>query len=208
VLTTDTETPVVSKTTVSADLLEALEILTELGVDTVSKDVGVLAIDDIALSVDEPCRDLVLGGVLEDGDDSLELFGGELTSALVQIDIGLLADQVRVSATDTLDLGQGVHNLLLSVNIGVEKTENELEVRLLSRDERHDGQLWRSSCSESIVGVSPLYPPIQMGQPSYLIDYRSRHQEVNLHHRLNFRIWMGLKLTKVDGPVPHLFFIF
>jgi hypothetical protein len=124
VLTTDTETPVVSETTVSADLLEALKILTELGVDTVGENVGVLAIDDIALSVDEPCRDLVLGGVLEDGDDSLELFGGELTSALVQIDIGLLADQVRVSAADTLDLGQGVHNLLLSVNIGVEKTEN------------------------------------------------------------------------------------
>ncbi|KAI6766485.1 hypothetical protein HG531_011707 [Fusarium graminearum] len=125
VLTTDTETPVVSETTVSADLLEALKILTELGVDTVSKDVRVLAIDDIALSVDEPCRDLVLGGVLEDGDDSLKLFGGELTSAIMLlIDIGLLADQVRVSATDTLDLGQGVHNLLLSVNIGVEKTEN------------------------------------------------------------------------------------
>jgi hypothetical protein len=141
VLTTDTETPVVSETTVSADLLEALEILTELGVDTVGEDVGVLAIDDIALSVDEPGRDLVLGGVLEDGDDSLELFGGELTSALVQIDISLLADQVRVSATDTLDLGQGVHDLLLSVNIGVEETENELEVRLLSRHERHDGQL-------------------------------------------------------------------
>jgi len=125
---------------------------------------------------------------------------------LVQIDIGLLADQVGVSATDTLDLGQGVHNLLLSVNIGVEKTENlsivnicfsgvsflmidfdahnaeqdgtsaferngvefdidemmlermtyELEVRLLSRDERHDGQLWRSSCSVdrcSMIGI-------------------------------------------------------
>jgi hypothetical protein len=43
---------------------------------------------------------------------------------LVQIDISLLADQVRVSATDTLDLGQGVHDLLLSVNIGVEETEN------------------------------------------------------------------------------------
>lgn len=71
-----------SETTVSANLLEALEILTELGVDTVGEDVGVLAIDDIALSVDEPCRDLVLGGVLEDGDDTLELFGGELTSAV------------------------------------------------------------------------------------------------------------------------------
>lgn len=43
---------------------------------------GVLAIDDIALSVDEPRRDLVLGGVLEDGDNSLELFRGELTSAM------------------------------------------------------------------------------------------------------------------------------
>jgi hypothetical protein len=33
---------------------------------------------------------------------------------LAEIDIGLLADQVGVSATDTLDLGHGVHDLLLS----------------------------------------------------------------------------------------------
>jgi hypothetical protein len=82
VLTTDTETPVVSETAVGADLLEALEILTELGVDTVGKNVRVLAIDDIALSIDEPRGDLVLGRVLEDSDDSLELFRGELTSAM------------------------------------------------------------------------------------------------------------------------------
>ena len=36
---------------------------------------------------------------------------------LVEIDIGLLADQVAVSATDTLDLGQGVHDLLLAINL-------------------------------------------------------------------------------------------
>ena len=53
-LTTDTETPVVTETTVSADLLQALEIITELGVDTVSKDLGVLAIDNVALTVEEP----------------------------------------------------------------------------------------------------------------------------------------------------------
>lgn len=47
---------------------------------------------------------------------------------LVQIDIGLLADQVGVSATDTLDLGQGVHDLLLTVDIGVEKTQNLFRV--------------------------------------------------------------------------------
>jgi hypothetical protein len=43
---------------------------------------------------------------------------------LVQVNIGLLADQVGVSATDTLDLGQGVHNLLLSINVGVKKTQD------------------------------------------------------------------------------------
>lgn len=46
---------------------------------------------------------------------------------LVQIDIGLFANQVGVAATDTLDSGQGVHNLLLAIDVGVEETENELD---------------------------------------------------------------------------------
>jgi hypothetical protein len=82
VLTTDTQTPVVTQTTVGADLLQALEILTQLAVQTVGQNLGVLAVDDVALSVEEPGGDLVLGGVLEDGDDTLEFFGGELTSAV------------------------------------------------------------------------------------------------------------------------------
>lgn len=36
---------------------------------------------------------------------------------LVEIDIGLLADQIAVSATDTLDLSQGVHDLLLAIDL-------------------------------------------------------------------------------------------
>lgn len=58
-LTTDAESPVVAETTVSADLLEALQIVTELAVDVVGEDLSVLAIDDIALSVEEPGRDFV-----------------------------------------------------------------------------------------------------------------------------------------------------
>jgi len=61
-------------------------------------------------------RDLVGGGVLHDGDDTLKLLRGELTGTLAQVDIGLLADEVGVAATDTLDLGQGVNDLLLAVN--------------------------------------------------------------------------------------------
>lgn len=55
---------------------------------------------------------------------------------LGEVDIGLLADQVGVTATDTLDLGQRVHDLLLAVNIGVEQTQDELEVRLIAGHER------------------------------------------------------------------------
>ena len=103
-----------TETTVGADLLQALEIITELGVDTVGEDLVVLAIDNVALPVEEPllpgCQhlarvreddgretypgDLVGGGVLDDGDQALKLLRGELTGALVQVDIGLLAHKV------------------------------------------------------------------------------------------------------------------
>lgn len=49
---------------------------------------------------------------------------------LVQVDIGLLADQVGVTTADTLDLGQGVHDLLLAVNVGVEQTQDLSRLQL------------------------------------------------------------------------------
>ena len=112
VLSADAEAPVVAETTVGTDLLQALKIITELGVDTVGEDLGVLAVDNVALTVEEPlyhCQtnppgklygaatyagNLVGGRVLDDGDETLKLLGGELTGALVQVDIGLLAHEV------------------------------------------------------------------------------------------------------------------
>ena len=43
----------------SADLLQALQIVTKLAVNTVGEDLGVLAIDNIALPVEEPGWDFV-----------------------------------------------------------------------------------------------------------------------------------------------------
>jgi hypothetical protein len=87
VLTTDTEAPVVTKTTVGADLLEALEILTQLGVDAVGQHLRVLAVHDVAPAVKEPGRDLVGRGVLDDGDNALKLLRGELTSTVVRVSV-------------------------------------------------------------------------------------------------------------------------
>jgi hypothetical protein len=71
----------VTKTTMSADLLQAFQIIAELGIDTVGEDLRVLAIDDIALTIEEPGRDLVLSGVLDNGDDTFEFFGGKFTGS-------------------------------------------------------------------------------------------------------------------------------
>ena len=54
VLAADAEAPVVTQTAVSADLLQTLKVITELGVDTVGQNLRVLAINNIALTVEKP----------------------------------------------------------------------------------------------------------------------------------------------------------
>ena len=41
---------------------------------------------------------------------------------LAEVNVGLLADDVGIAATNTLDLRQGVLNLALAINVRVEQT--------------------------------------------------------------------------------------
>lgn len=123
VLTSDLKTPEVSDTSVSSDLLQSLQVISQLGFQVVGQNVVVLTVNVVLLSVQKPGWDLVLGWVLHDGDNSLQLFLGQFTGTLVQVDISLLANQVRVSSTDTSDLGQSVHNLDSTIDVGVQQTE-------------------------------------------------------------------------------------
>ncbi len=72
-LTSDTDTPVVTKTTVTSDSLQALDILTELVVQAVRGDLAVLAVLVVLLSVQEPVGDLVLTWVGNNGHNSVDL---------------------------------------------------------------------------------------------------------------------------------------
>ena len=94
-----------------------------------------LAVNDILLSVKEPSGNLVLSGVLENSDDTFQFFTREFTSSLGKINIGLLTGNVGETTTNTLDGSQGNLNLDTTVNVGVEKTKNVLEVVLLGNDE-------------------------------------------------------------------------
>jgi hypothetical protein len=121
-LATDTQAPVVSETTVGPDLLQALKVVTHLRVNGIGQDLGVLSVDDILLPVQEPSGDLELSGVLHDSHNALKLIRVEVTgtnvcwniisviitlcSPLLEVNIGLLADDVGVSSTNTANLSQ------------------------------------------------------------------------------------------------------
>jgi hypothetical protein len=99
VLTTDTKAPEVTETTVGTDLLETLKIVTHLRVDTVGENLARLAVDNIPLPVQEPCRDLELSRVLDDGNKTLKLVRVELTSPTFKVQyVNNLATLVRHTA--------------------------------------------------------------------------------------------------------------
>lgn len=80
-LTTGTEVPVVTETTVSTDLLETLKVVTDLTLDVVREHLRVLTSSKVLLSVKEPLWDLELLGRLQDVHNALKLVRVELTSA-------------------------------------------------------------------------------------------------------------------------------
>lgn len=63
----------------SPDLLEPLNVLTQLGVDLVGGDLHVVAVLEVLLPVEEPVGHLEGLGVLHDGDDLLQLVLVQLT---------------------------------------------------------------------------------------------------------------------------------
>jgi hypothetical protein len=52
----------------------------------------------------------------------IRFYGQPWSPPLVQVDISFLAHQVGVAPPNALDLGQGVHDLLFPVDIGVKET--------------------------------------------------------------------------------------
>lgn len=82
VLSTHPQAPVVPQTTMRTDLLQPLQVVAKLAVHAVGQDLRVLAVHDVALTIEEPGGDLVLSRVLNDGHDSLEFFGSELAGAV------------------------------------------------------------------------------------------------------------------------------
>ena len=144
VLSSGSEAPIMTKTTMSSDLLQTFQILSYLVVQDVGHDLVGLAIFVVPLPVKEPIGDLVLARILiniykkkfksliskylHDSNDLFNILLGQFSCSLGKRNISLLKDNVGVSPTNTLDRGQSEHDISFSINVGVKNTKNVLEV--------------------------------------------------------------------------------
>ena len=70
-----------SQTSVSSDLLESLQVLSELSVNTVGDELRPVAFTDISLSVEEPLGDVVVSGLGKNIVDLINVLFFQLTSS-------------------------------------------------------------------------------------------------------------------------------
>ncbi|GET93161.1 40S ribosomal protein S18, putative [Leishmania tarentolae] len=145
VLAAHAEAVGVAHTTVRAHLLQALKVIAQAGVHHRAGQVLRLAGLGVALTVQEPVRDLELRGVGDDLGDLLQFLRGQSAGAALHVDPGLLAHQVRKADTNTLHHAQRKRHLALALHIRVEQTHDVLEM-VRDKRERH---FWI---------LSPLFP--------------------------------------------------
>ena len=117
-----------SETSVLSDLLHALDVFSDLGFKQVGGSVEVIAVSVVVASVDEPLGDAEGNGV---GDDLLDLLPDlltDLTGSGVEVDLGYLADEVGESRSDSSDRGYRVGDFALSLKVGVQDSDDVLEL--------------------------------------------------------------------------------
>lgn len=114
-----------------ANLFHAFQIVTQFGGNVLRKGLTVLARLEILLTIQEPNRNLELTRILNDSDKLFNLIGGKFTSALVDIDFRLFANQVGKASADTGNFGHTKDDIALSLYVGIENTQNVLKFRSL-----------------------------------------------------------------------------
>ena len=156
-----------SQTTMGGDLLQSLQVFTQLAVKPVGHHLSGRALMHVLPAVEDPAGDAIAFRVLDDSDDLLDLCFRQLACPLVQVDTCSLQHEAREPQTAALDSPKRKGTLASSVDVGVEDTQDELEVFGLCDDQRalrrsyHRPQeinMAIRSCSLSLVGSHRLSP--------------------------------------------------
>jgi len=181
----------VPESPVVLDLLEALKVVTHLLVDLVGGELGGLAVLEVLSPVEHPGGDLELVGDLDHSHQVVHLLLRELAGTLVHVDVSLLADDVGETATDTLDRGHGVHDLLLPIDVRTQDTQDVLEVSTVLDGKRLHGRASgmkeRSSCHKAqSMCTSPPQTPTSLETTTQHRSHADRGSEFT--HETSFDI--------------------
>lgn len=137
-LAPDSETPFMSETSVGLDLVQSFDVLSELSLEDVGSHLQVLSFFVISEPVEEPPRDSVSFGVVNDVSDGVALLLGELTCSEPGVNSEDLADQESESSAHTSDCLEGEGYGSFTIDVSVEDTVDMLEVILsVFNDQRH-----------------------------------------------------------------------
>jgi len=128
VLSTDTDSPPVTKTTVSTNLLHTFNIITKLSIKVLSKHLRVFTSLEILLPVQEPQRNFELTGVLDNCYKLFNFISSKFSGTFVDINFGLLANDVSETTSETLNFCKSENNVSLALNVSVEDTQDVLEL--------------------------------------------------------------------------------
>ncbi|MDD2840529.1 MAG: hypothetical protein PHY80_05445 [Rickettsiales bacterium] len=129
-LTSDLESPFVSDTLVTSDLVQSFDVFSEFGFENVGSDLKVLSFLVIFLSVEEPSWDTVSFWIVDDVGNTITLGFGQLSGSESWIDSENFADKESKSSSNTFNFIKSIRNGSFTINIGVEDTMNVLEVSI------------------------------------------------------------------------------
>ena len=152
-LALDLEAEVVAETSVLADLLHALEIFSESGVNHVGDQLAPGAVSDASLSVQKPLWNAVFDGLGEDVTNSVHFVFSQLTGSAAGVNLGNFAAEDAEATAHTLNSTEGERGLLLSIHVCVLHSENVLEVVSFLQDKC---RLKFVSKQESASPLSPV----------------------------------------------------
>lgn len=135
-LTSNSDAPEMSKTSVILGLSQSLEILSEHGIQVVGNELGVRAVSWVLLSIQEPLWDVVLSWSSNNIVDLLDLFIVHFSRSLVGVDLSNFESEEGESSTNTLNLSETEWSLLFTVHVCVLHSENVFEIVRIRKYQR------------------------------------------------------------------------
>ena len=117
------------------DLLHPLDVLSDLGLEEVSGGMEGVSLPKVLPSVDKPLRDSMSDWVSDDLRNFLPGLFTDLSGSGVDVDLGDFADQVSESDADSSDGRDSVGDSPLSFEVGVEDSDDVLELDVVLVDE-------------------------------------------------------------------------